>query len=106
MGVVSRIAGLPEGDWAGLAERAVSAFETYVKQGESNVDEADFLVPQLELISSIHGEYHDMLETILQDDDLNSKFRKLRKLSSEAKKRSQAAVNRLLSEYGSQGKAG
>lgn len=99
MGVLPGIPGLPKGDWYGLAERAVTAFETYVNGDE----ELDLHKIELELIQFIHEEYADRLDTVLDFDNQMKKMKALRSMAEEARKRSGQAKDRLESEYGQTG---
>lgn len=82
-----------------LADRFVTAVETYVN-GEEIED--DPIRGQLEIIQNIHLEYHDRLETILQNNDQMKKMKALRSLSTEAKGRSLKAGDALKSLDGDQ----
>jgi hypothetical protein len=97
LSVSGLLPGLPQGDWYGLAERAVKAFETYVN-GEEN--EHDSTKQELELLTALHQDYADYLDKIINNNDQFKKMKSLRELASEARSRSAHASARLQSEYG------
>ena len=96
----------PKGDWAGLAERTVVAIERISRSYDFDSSETDPFVAQLEIIRSIHAEYHDRLETYLANTDAFKKMKAMRALSAEAKKRSDGAAERIEYLHGKTGEAG
>jgi hypothetical protein len=87
--------------WIKLADRFVTAVEKIAESYElEEVEESDPLARELELIVTIHAEYHERLESILDFRDQLKKFKALRAMSDEAKDRSQKAAVHLQSVHG------
>lgn len=96
---------MPEAPWPKLAERIVSAIERIADSYDFE-ESPDPIRGQVEIIMSIHAEYHDRLENILVETDQFKKAQSLRDLTLEARTRSQQAQRRLQSMDGEETEVG